>query len=225
MALNTNDKSHKTFASVISDGSIRVQVEENTPGAVKRDYELKSGEKGVKFEMVYKSLSGFITSINFKDTDFGQFLNIEVDEIVLSLNTDGNFAQDLMKKLPKINLGQEVKLAPYSLVTDSGKNLKGITVYQNNEKITSAFWNGEKTINGMPVVKKEDGEKYKKDDWKIFFITVKKFLIEYTEKNVTPNIKTKDEQFKESLDKAGIAYSDVTPDDFASDIDPSQIPF
>ena len=226
MGLETSTQSNKIFATVISDGSIRVKVDENTPGAVKREYEDRDKIKHEKWEKVYQSLTGIITSIKFKDSDFGQFLDIEINDIILSLNTDGGFAQDLMKKLPKVDLSGDVKLAPYAFTTESGKNLKGITVYQNNEKLTSFFWDGENSINGLPVVTKEEGAKYKKDNWKIFFTTVKMFLIDYTEKNIIPKIKSKDEQFKETLDKAGIAYTDITPDDSMEDsFDPSSIPF
>ena len=227
MGLHEKATSLKTFATVISDGSIRVQAEENEPGAVRREYEKPDKTKGMKWEKVYANLDGIINSIKFKDSDFGQFLDIEIDGIVLSLGTAGNFCQDLMKKLPNVKLDEVVILAPYSFTADNGKLMKGITVYQNGEKLKSAFWDDEakQVLHGFPTVSKEESERYQKDDWKIFFIGVKKFLINYTEKNVIPNIKTSDEQFRENLDKAGIGYTPMPEEMGEPEIDLTSVPF
>jgi hypothetical protein len=207
MPLNEKAANLKTFATVISDGSIRVRVDENTPGAVKREFETPKGEKGEKWEKVYQSLSGLINSLEIKDTDYGQVINLEVDGIVLSLNSDGSYAQDLMKKLPNVNLDEPLEITPYSFTGDSGRPMRGITIMQGGNKIKSHFWDDENqtSINGIPTVSKEESQGYKKDDWKVFFIGVKKFLVNYTLKNVKPNIKTKDDQFLDSLEKSGLA--------------------
>lgn len=185
-------ESNKIFASVISDGSIRVKVEEGTPGAVRRDYETPKGEKGFKWEQVYSSIDGVITGIEFKDTDFGQFIDINVKcdsgNVVLGLSVDNSFSQDLMKKLPNVDFNQQVRLAPYSMDTKDGKSLKGVTIYQNKEKLKSYFYNFDtKTnINGFPEIEK--GKTYTKDDWKIYFIQVKQFLINFIKSNVITRI-------------------------------------
>lgn len=224
MALQEKSESNKTFATIISDGSIRVRVEEGTQGAVQREYETADGKKGLKFEKVYKSINGKIESIKFKDTDFGQFIDIEIDDVILSLNTNGSFATDLMKKLPKVDLTKEVDLYPYSFLGDNGKNMKGITVRQDGEKVTSHFWDGEKSTNGIPEMEKND-RKISKDEWKIFFLNEKMFLIKFLEENVIPNVVTREKSFKESLDKAGIQYRDVAREDVEdSDINLESIP-
>jgi hypothetical protein len=226
MGLQERDASLKTFAQVISDGSIRVKVDENTPGAVKREYETPDGKTGIKWEKVYQSLSGVINSLEFKDTDYGQFMNLEVDGIVLSLNTEGSFAQDLMKKLPSVNLDEEIKITPYSFTGESGKNLKGVTIMQGGLKIKSHFWDEEnkKVLNGLPTVSKEASQNYQKYDWKIFFIGIKKFLINYNLTNVVPKIKPREQQFQENLDKAGIAAPPL-PEDYGDEIKVDNIPF
>jgi hypothetical protein len=227
MGLHEKGASLKTFATVISDGSIRVQAEENEPGAVCREYEKPDKTKGHKWEKVYASLDGLINSIKFKDTDYGKFLDVEIDGIVLSLGTNSNFCQDLMKKLPNVKLDEVVLVVPYSFEGDNGKPMRGITVYQGGEKIKSAFWDNEakQVLHDFPTVSKEESERYQKDDWKIFFIGVKKFLVDYTEKNVIPNIKTSDEQFRENLDKAGIGYAPMPEEEPQEEQEILNIPF
>jgi hypothetical protein len=232
MPLNEKAANLKTFATVISDGSIRVKVDENTPGAVKREFETPKGEKGIKWEKVYQSLSGLINSLEIKDTDYGQVLNLEVDGIVLSLNTDGSYAQDLMKKLPNVDLEAPLEITPYSFTGDNGKPMRGTTIMQGGNKIKSHFWGDENQapINGMPVISKEESQGYKKDDWKVFYIGVKKFLVDYTLKNVQPKIKTKDDQFLNQLEKSGLvnppAVEEVMPTPEDSDqIQIQNIPF
>lgn len=207
MPLNKKAESLKTFATVISDGSIRVRVNETTPEAVKREYETPKGEKGEKWELVYQSLSGLINSLEIKDTEYGQMINLEVDGIVLSLNTESSYAQDLMKKLPNVEMEYPVELTPYSFTGDNGRNMRGITVMQNGLKIMTYFWDSEKNqpINGLPTVSKDESKGYTKDDWKVFFIGVKKFLVQHTLENVVPRILPKEQQFIKGLEEANVA--------------------
>lgn len=234
MPLNKKAESLKTFATVISDGSIRVKVNENTPDAVQREYETPKGEKGVKWELVYQSLSGLINSLEIKETDYGQMLNLEVDGVVLSLQTDSSYAQDLMKKLPNIDMKQPVELSPYSFTGDNNRNMRGITVMQNGLKIQSYFWDSENNqpLHGLPTVSKEESQGYGKDDWKVFFIGVKKFLVKFTLDNVVPKIPSKEERFISGLDQAGLANppamdevpAEMEPDE-VDGINVSEIPF
>jgi hypothetical protein len=191
--LNSMPDQNKTYAGVISDGSIRVKVEEGTPKAVRRDYETPKGEKGFKFELVYSSIDGIIVGINFKETDFGDFIDIDIDckdsgIVCLGLGLETSFAQDIMKKLPNIDLSKEVRIAPYSMLKENGKSLKGITVYQDGNKLKGFFYDEEakKNINGFPAI--DESKEYTKDDWKIYFINVKNFLKKYIEENIIPKI-------------------------------------
>lgn len=193
------EKDFKTYANIISDGSIRIKCDENDEKAVKRDWELKDGTKGTKFERVYKGISGMIIDISFHDADFGKMLHVtfESDEdgkpdTTLTLNTNSNFAQDLMKKLPNVDLNKKVSLSPYSFEDDKGKIRKGIVVWQGEdgkkEKIQSFFYDPEtqKATNGIPVPQ-GDTKKFDSDDWKMYFTVVKKFLVSYIEEKIIYN--------------------------------------
>lgn len=183
MELTKREGGDKKFITVLADGKFHQTVPEGTEGAVVREYEDKDDVKKTKTELVFDEVSGVITKIAFKDGDYGKMLELEIDnEGIVSIGTASNFGEDLMKKLPNVKLSEVVKLVPYSFETDKGKTKKGITVYQNDKKIESFYWDNEtkKAINGIPEA--EAGLDYKSEDGKIFFMTVRKFLVEEVKK-------------------------------------------
>ena len=182
-----------TYAIILSDGSIRIKTDESDPEAKRRDYETSTGETGVKFERVYQSISGKITGIELIDGNFGVNLNISLkdgeDEYKLSVGTNTTFGEDIMKKLPNINLNEEVSFAPYSFTDDKGKNRRGVTVMQNEVKIKNFFVgeDGKELINGMPAPE-GDTSKFNSNKWKIYFMLVNEFLQAYIKDNVVPKL-------------------------------------
>ncbi len=178
-----------TYASVISDGSIRVQVDKETPGAKLREGDLKDGTHFAKYEMVYNEISGKIQNIEFVDSDYGKNIKITIDggdelPIILFLSTASNFGEDFMKKLPNINLKEEVTIKPYSMEV-KGKNRKGVSIIQDKEKVQPFFIkvNDDKSVEYLHEMP-SPGDIKDKDDWKIYFMTVRKFLINYIENNI-----------------------------------------
>lgn len=209
----------KTYVYVLSDGTFRVNVDEGTPNAVRREYETSTGEKGIKHELVYDELSGKITNVFFRDTDYGKQMTLKVEDgenaVYLNLNTAHNFAEDVMKKLPNVDITKDVKLVPYSFEDGNGKVKKGITIYQNKEKVQNFFYDpdAKAIMNGFPEPE-GDVKKYDSDSWKVYFIGARKFLIEYTEKNCPVYNKEQEEPEEESV---------VENED--ADISPEAIPF
>jgi len=183
----------KTYANILSDGSIRVKTQETDPLAVKREYETSDGKKGVKFEKVYKKLLGHIRGITFYEGDFGKTLQITIndgsdDDITLTTSMNNNFATDIMKKLPNVDLKKEVLLVPFSFEDKNKKTRKGITVYQDGEKIKDFFHDEKnKPLNGYPPLTK-DIKDYDSEDWKVYFIEARKFLQKYIESNILPKL-------------------------------------
>lgn len=178
-----NTQNTDKFLSILSDGTMRLSVPEGTEGAVKREYETSDGKTGTKYELVYTELSGTISKIAFWDGDFGKLLQLTVtdgeeDPIVLSIGTASSFGEDIMKKLPAIDLLQPVVIAPYAFEDDKGKKRKGVTLKQGDKKIESFYYDKEtkKNTNGLPdvVLKK----KMTSDDWKMYFLSVRLFLID-----------------------------------------------
>lgn len=184
-----NTKNYKTFASILSDGLFHIAAQEGEEGAILRKYETSSGEKGEKWEKTYDTLSGIINGIYFRKGDYGNQLHVVIDDINLSMNADSSFAIDFMKKLPNINIEETVIFGGYSFITkDTGKRKKGISIVQSvedeDEKIQNFFWNEvtKKPSSGFPVPKGKTKD-YDTDDWKVFFISVTKFLVKYTTDN------------------------------------------
>lgn len=200
MALIKNDK--ENYVSILSsDGTLRMVVPDGTEGAVKREYETTDGKKGTKTELVFNKLIGKITKIEFFDGDFGKLLQLTVDDgiekpLILSVNTSQNFGEDIMKKLPNIDLNKEVSFSPYSFEDENGKVKKGVSIVQDGKKIQNFFYNvtAKKNCNGFPEPK-GDIKKYSKDKWKIYFLEAREFLIEYTTKNFVKTL-TADESFE-----------------------------
>jgi len=180
------------YLSILGDGTIRMVVPQGTEGAVIREYETSDGKKGSKWELVYNSIEGKIVDAQFFEGDYGKLLQITVNDgiepLVLSINTTQPFGEDLMKKLPRLDISKDVKLSPYAITGDNGKTTKGISVMQNGEKIKNFFYDGEKNLNGFPT---PDGDvkKFMKDDWKIYFLQARKFLVKHTEENFITKFK------------------------------------
>lgn len=199
--MGLNKRERKTFAIITADGKIRVQSVEADPGAEKREFVKSDGTTVIKFERVYDDISGKIIDISFKDTDFGKMMNImfekepgEDAELVLSIGASSNFASSIMCRLPNVDLKSELVIKPYSMEMKNGKTHKGVSVQQFGNKLTNFFSakdpNDEKKtieVNGfppmLPMTPKPD-----KDDWKIYFMQVTKFLVNYTTENILPKL-------------------------------------
>jgi hypothetical protein len=181
-------KPQSTYYSVLADGKFHTTVAEGTTGATKREYETSDGKKGSKWELVAQAITGKITNLAIYDGDYGKQIQISLGtETTISLNANGNFAQDVMKKLPNIDLEKEVKFAPYSFIDEkSGKPKKGITIYQDGKKIESNYSvkKEDKWVeaNGFPKVPAK-AKDWDTDDWKVYFIGVTKFLLEEVQKS------------------------------------------
>jgi len=182
----------RTYLQVIADGSIRMQVPEGTEGSVRREYEDKDGNKQFKIELVFNAIDGMLGEITVKPGKFGDQIMVPITDqdsgevYTLALATSSNFGEDFMKKLPNINLAEPVLLAPFSFVGDNGKEVRGMDVRQgfdvnvpnSGEKAANYYRDAEakRNINGMPNPE-GDTKHFNTDDWKVYFITVRKFLI------------------------------------------------
>ena len=169
----------KMYLSIIGWTLVQ-KVEEGSAGAKKREYETSDWNKGVKWEISYKNLTGKITGMTFKDGDFGEQFILQLSDsdnnYQIAMTTDSRYFGDFAKKLPNLELEDEITLNPYDFTSKEGKQMRGLSIVQDWEKVTSAYWDGKKTLGGMPEVSKADAKTYTKDDWKIYFMAVKKFL-------------------------------------------------
>lgn len=189
---NPHEREDTIFATILSDGKIHVAVSEDTEGAVKREYETSDGKTGEKWEHVYTELSGMITKIDFREGDYGINLTVVVGDedeeekpVTLALSTESSFGEDLMKKLPNVDLKKPVKLEPFSFENDKNKKVRGVTVTQEGkkgekEKILNFFWDADKKVpaNGYPKPPVAKGKPLTKSQWRKYFSEAREFLIE-----------------------------------------------
>ena len=200
-------KDNKKYLSIYGDGSLKLKVDENTEGAKSRT--TKDGR--IVWEKSYSSLSGKIKSVDFYDGEYGKNLQITVEdkeEFVLSVGTGTSFGESLMKVLPNINLKESVEFKPYAIETED-KRRTGVTVYQNGNKLPNYFWDNlaKKPINGYPEPE-GDKDSYSKEDWKIYYLKARKFLIGY----ITENIISKQEQ-EVPEKKVDYPVDEINPED------------
>ena len=156
------------------------------------------------------------------ESDYGKTINITLDENadgvspIVQLNTGTVYGEDFLKKLPNIDLTREVRLAPFAFTDQEGREVRGISVTQGEEKIKNYFYDPEaKTpINGYPIPD-GDTDAYGKEDWKIYFLQARKFLIAYAQEQVFPKLAQRP------------ARTEVKPSvvDEAEEINPEDIPF
>lgn len=209
-------KSSGLYYTVI-DGTFRRRVEEGTPGAVLRKYETKDGGTGEKWEMVVDNLEGLIEEVGIHDGDYGRTLNIKLDanaegvNPTIQFNVETNYGEDVLKRIPNVDFSKPVRFRPYAFTGENEKDVRGVEIKQGEEKHKNFFWDADNKapLNGLPVPE-GDTDSFSKDDWKIHFLNVRKFLINYFIENVQP--------------KVGVpkAVADENP---AEEINPEDIPF
>lgn len=186
-----------------SDGTLRLVVPEGTEGAVHREYETSDGKKGEKWELVFKSVAGKITNIDEFEGDYGTSLLVTLTydggEDIVAFGVGTPFGEDFLKKLPAINLDEFVTVQPYSFTDDKGKLRKGMSLKQGDEKIQDFFSKKEGDqyvkLHGFPEA--GDPANYRNaDDWKLYFMQCRKFLMEYARKNILPQFQADDKDVK-----------------------------
>lgn len=170
----------KPYLSVVA-GNLVQKVEEGTPGAKLRKWELRNGTKGEKWELSYINWAGKILGITFEETNFGQVCKIEMDDAYISVGTDSRYFKDFASKLLSGDLTKPFVFHPYDMETENGKKT-GVSLQQDGEKLKSFFYDGEKNTNGFPEVDEEMKIKLKKNYWKVYFAEIEEFLIKEIKK-------------------------------------------
>jgi len=189
--MSLESKELKKIITVLgSAGDFRMSVPEGTEGATKREYETSDGKKGTKTELAFKSVGGKISNVDFFDGDYGKNLMVTLDAgddgaVTVSLGCSTPFGEDVLKKLPNIDMNEHVVLTPYAFEGDNGKPMKGVSITQGDVKIKNAFFDYDKKKNLLKYPAPEgDTSTFDADDWKMFFTTARKHTIKYAEENI-----------------------------------------
>ena len=208
MPLEVRDS--KKYAIIVG-GKIAIKAEEGARDSVKREYKTSAGVEGVKWEYLYDNLRGIIQDIEIVPSDFGDQIHVLIDGITLSLGAASQYGNDFMKKIPTADLTKELNIVPWKMEKD-GKIKSGLVIYQGfNEKegkaikLTDYFydWENKKCLHDFPS---PENKVMDSDDWKMYFIKVKKFLIEYIKENIIPKVSKFDLTEEKGIDVSDIPF-------------------
>lgn len=227
----------------VIDGTFRTRVDEDAPGAIRRDWKSADGKtSGTKYERHLKAIFGRISDIQFNDGDYGININIHLEQGedeempgIITLGAASREGEDFLKKIPTADLNKEIRFRPFAFIGDSQEEVRGLEMTQQGEteqfdvKMTNHFRDTEKkvNINGLPNPEKEN-DKMDKDDWKIYFLQVRKFLINYTKEHVLPKFQQGAAQATptDAVEALGNAVAPKTVlDEKKDEINPDDIPF
>jgi len=226
-----NVRSERNDKDEVVETSFRFRAQEGDVGAKKTLIKNQDGSvKREIYELRFAELKDvFIESLNFytntKDdkTFTSMLIGIKSKtgkEAILSLPIKSAYADDLMKKLPAMDITKPITLSPYNFKGDNGKMITGFSIHQDGKKVLSHFntydQDGKRTNevkHGFPVVskKKEDVDKMSKERrdlfWETYFGETRIFLQEYNEEHVIPKLPKKDG--REKLDKVEYPEEDL----------------
>ena len=193
MASDIVQGSNTTYLSIIG-GNLKQKVTEDTDGAKLRKYEAKDGSEGEKWELTHRNVRGRIVSFDFDKKDFGvtmlEIVIIDEDGLKTQIGTPDNsrYASDFMEKLPNIDLGEEIIFNTFDFEAtnkNTGKKSRktGVSIVCDGQKVQTAYFDFDKKkpLKGLPQPV-GDVDEYDTDDWKMYYLQKKKFLIKETKK-------------------------------------------
>ena len=113
--------------------------------------QVRQPQKGKKegqdvYYYVFNDVGGFLTNLTLRETDFGEFLGVELtdgDEVfIISLgDVFGRFAKDFIRRIEGLDLSMPVTFGTWSMESDNGKTYSGVKMYQHGEKVDYTYAN------------------------------------------------------------------------------------
>lgn len=207
--MGAGNSSHAAFYS-ISNGKICRQF--NSPDSETKERVNKNGK--TVFEKFYDFIDGKIIDIGTKDSDYGRFwvvtLEDEEGQYILQMPFSSGYSGAFLKTLPNVDLEHKVKLIP-KLTTEGDKKKTTLFVNQHGKALKHYFTKDEP--NGLPQLEQ------KKIKGKIVFDDSE--LMDFLEKMVVDKILPK-------IKKAGGKTSKVLIVEGAeidTPLDDSEMPF
>ena len=171
----------------ISLGKIRQKSNKDDEKAVVRE----NAQGNEVWERVYYSVTGILKNLTFYEHDeFGKSWTIHLedgdDNFAIQVKEDSKYCIDLLKKIPNMNLGEMYRFTPYDF-EKLGKRKAGMSINKfsgdgKEEKISSYYQEFTKKQNGAWDVKNIhqfpnfEGDSKDKDEIKVYYIKVAKFL-------------------------------------------------
>jgi len=180
------ETTNRSYLSV-GFGRIRKRAKKGDEKAVERT--LKDGEKTYAIE--YKFISGKLMGVSFRDDpQYGKSWTLFIEDgenYAVQFSENSRYGSELLKILPNLHKGEVYKITPYDFTDDVTLKRKiGLSIKDSNDtRIDSYYqkftetekgWNVE-NLHGYPEF---NGDSKDRDELKIYFIQVTKFLREKT---------------------------------------------
>lgn len=181
MGVIPDESANKRYIS-IQNGRFAEPSKKEDLNAVERTWTDDDGKEHIKYELRHKGLVGYITGIKFYDGKFGEECVITLEDgddvFNIQVKKQSDFFIDFGKKIPGVVLSEEVTLSPFDFVDENDRRRRGITITQGGVKIGNQYWDPEKKkLKGkFPDPDKIVEDKDDKDEWKVYFLKVRKFL-------------------------------------------------
>jgi hypothetical protein len=170
---------YKPFLS-IKVGKLRVKADKTTPNATYREYTLQSGAVGSTYEIVYDTWTDRLNKLEVVDGKFGTVLQVRMEEATLSVPYGSKEMTHIISKIASMDFSSPtLKFAPYQFQEDSGKEIRGVNVFQNDVKLPDYYQQYDKETKtwtrkeGFPVAKTGV---VTKAGWKLYYANVADFL-------------------------------------------------
>lgn len=189
-----NTQERKNYVSIVG-GKIAVASNEGDSQATRRvAVNPRTKEEKIKYEVLHDFIEGVIEGLSFyKHDEYGEFINITIDGLTLSVGTGSKYGTSFLERLPLIDLAKPIRITPYSFDDTSGKKQKdgapariqGLSITQDGVKLASHYYDPEKkeALNGIPVPPPEANTEWESPDWIYFFARRTKFLVAEAQKN------------------------------------------
>ena len=165
MGLKQRQSTGKNFLKIFDGKIVKESKQPFESDLPIKERENKNGDKVyyVEYDMLGGKLSNAdIRRVESLDTDI---LELHVDDFpdsyVLSIGVETRFGRSFLTRMLNLDLNKEMEIAPYSFKDKEGKQVSGLVIYQDGEKVMPVYTKEEP--NGMPDAKKI--RKGKDDKW------------------------------------------------------------
>ena len=182
MAATKSSHSKKNYYS-INNGHFTQPANENE--GVQRKIEKKDGSTKIVWEHQFDSISGTITSVEIRDTDWGEQYQVILsdigEEFILQINCASKVGDSFASKFPNINTSIPVEFKTYSFVPEGKTSkLEGVNMFQNGKKIEPYYT--KENPNGIPSLEKYQSAGIMSNppssaDWKMYFAKRSEFMM------------------------------------------------
>lgn len=171
---NQSANTGTTFAKIMY-GNFVIEATKDTPGAKERFSENKNANV---YELEFNECENvIIKSLQVRESQFGEQLNVAVEAngktSVIQMPVASNYFDSFCEKIKRVDFKNPVNLTVYEFTNDKQKRVSGINIFQQGKKLEKYYT--RETPNGRP---QPASDNMSKDDWKIYFLQVKKFYKE-----------------------------------------------